>query len=154
MKLNLRPKSVARRQELERRRPFLIGAAALFILGLLAWAAYYAAAADVIRDRTERIQQKVDKLRTTETALGTLRQRIASLDSLATPLIAAINDRGFWPQIIEDLNARLPKEDIWITELVATSGGKPLGDSDLAHDSRGNAAHGCAHAVAPRIGAS
>lgn len=131
VKLNLRPKSVARRQELERRRPFLMGAAALFILGLLAWAAYYAAAADVIRHRTIGIQQKVDKLRTTETALVKLRQRIASLDSLATPLIAAINDRGFWPQIIEELNARMPKEDIWITELVATSGGKPLGDSDL-----------------------
>lgn len=130
IKLNLRPKSVARRQELERRRPLLIGAAALFILGLLAWAAYYAVAADVIRHRAERIQQKVDKLRTSETALVKLRQRIASLDSLAGPLIAAINDRGFWPQIIEDLNARLPKEDIWITELVATSGGKPLGDSD------------------------
>lgn len=130
IKLNLRPKSVARRQELERRRPLLIGAAALFILGLLAWAAYYAVAADVIRHRAERIQQKVDKLRTSETALIKLRQRIASLDRLAGPLIAAINDRGFWPQIIEDLNARLPKEDIWITELVATSGGKPLGDSD------------------------
>ena len=36
---------------------------------------------------------------------------------------------AFGRQIIEDLNARLPKEDIWITELVATSGGKPLGRS-------------------------
>jgi type IV pilus assembly protein PilM len=131
IKLNLRPEGVARRQELERRRPLLIAAAALFILGLLAWGAYYAVAANVVRHRAERIQQKVDTLRTTETALAKLRQRIASLDSLAVPLIAAINDRGFWPQIIEDLNARLPKEDIWITELVATSGGKPLGDSDL-----------------------
>jgi Tfp pilus assembly protein PilN len=42
-------------------------------------------------------------------------------------LIAAINDRSFWPEVLEDLNARLPKEFIWITELVATSGGKPLG---------------------------
>ena len=131
IKLNLCPKSVARRQEWERRRPFLIGAAAFFILGLLAWGAYYAAAADVIQDRAERLQQEVDKLRTTEAALVKLRQRIASLDSQAVPLIAAINDRGFWPQIIEDLNARLPKKDIWITELVATSGGKPLGDSDV-----------------------
>jgi hypothetical protein len=29
--------------------------------------------------------------------------------------------------LIEDLNERLPKENIWITELVATSGGKPIG---------------------------
>ena len=51
------------------------------------------------------------------------------LDNVATPLIAAINDRSFWPQVIEELNARLPKEDIWISELVATSGGQPLADA-------------------------
>jgi len=131
IKLNLRPKSVVRRQETEKRRPYLIGAAAFFILGFLAWTAYYAVAADVIINRTERIQQKVDKLRATETALVRLRQQTAALDNLAEPLIRAINDRGFWPQIIEDLNARLPKENIWITELIATSHGKPLDDSDM-----------------------
>src|SRR4029077_16787162 len=43
------------------------------------------------------------------------------------PLVSAINDRFFWVEILEDLNARLPKEDIWITELVPISGGKPVG---------------------------
>jgi type IV pilus assembly protein PilM len=130
IKLNLRPTSVVRRQEWEKRRPFLIGAAALFILGLLCWGAYYTRAARVIRQGTEGIQEQVGRLKTTETALVQLRQRVAALDSVAAPLIAAINDRGFWPQIIEDLNVRLPKEDIWITELVATSGGKPLSASE------------------------
>lgn len=130
IKLNLRPGSVVRRQEWEKRRPFLVGAAALFILSLFCWGAYYTRAALVIRQSTEGIQEKVVKLRATEPALVQLSQRIAGLDSLAAPLISAINDRGFWPQLIEDLNARLPKEDIWITELVATSGGIPLGPSD------------------------
>ena len=49
MELNLRPASVVRRQELEKRRPFLVAAAACFILGLLGWGAYYARAAQVIR---------------------------------------------------------------------------------------------------------
>lgn len=131
MELNLRPKSVVRRQEWEKRRPFLIGAAALFILGLVGWAAYYTHAARVIQASTEGIQERIDKLKATEIALDPLRQRIAALDSLAAPLVGEINDRGFWPQIIEDLNARLPKKDIWITELVGTSNGKPLGLSDL-----------------------
>jgi hypothetical protein len=43
------------------------------------------------------------------------------------PLTAAINDPFFWIEIQEDLNARLPKEDIWITELIPISGGKPIG---------------------------
>ncbi|PYI70053.1 MAG: hypothetical protein DMF08_12495, partial [Verrucomicrobia bacterium] len=48
----------------------------------------------------------------------------------ATPLITAVNDRNFWPQLLEQLNSRLPESDIWITELAATSGGKLLGASE------------------------
>jgi len=129
MKLNLRPNSVVRRHEFDQRRPFLLGAMALFLLGLLGWGSYYMRAAHVIRQRTEEIRQEVDPLSATETALVRLRQQTTALDLFATPLVAAINDRGFWPQIIEDLNARLPREDIWITELAGTSGGKPLGPS-------------------------
>jgi len=41
-----------------------------------------------------------------------------------------VNDRNFWPQLLEQLNSRLPESDIWITELAATSGGKLLGVSE------------------------
>ena len=61
-----------------------------------------------------------------ESQVNEVRKETAALDSLSTPLVEAINDRSFWPQIVEELNARLPPEDIWITELVATSAGTPL----------------------------
>jgi type IV pilus assembly protein PilM len=127
MELNLRPASVVRRQELEKRRPFFIVAAACLVLALIGWGAYYKRAAQVTRRSTERLQEKIDMMRAADAQLGKLRKQAASLDSVATPLIAAVNDRSFWVEIIEDLNVRLPKEDIWITELVATSGGKPVG---------------------------
>ena len=127
MELNLRPAKVARRNELEKRRPFFVAAAACFILALLGWSGYYARAAQVMRHSTAQLQQKIDIMRAAEAQLGTLRKQTMSLDGAATPLIAAINDRSFWPEILEDLNARLPKEDIWITELMPMSGGKPIG---------------------------
>jgi type IV pilus assembly protein PilM len=127
MELNLRPASVVRRQQLEKRRPFFILAAACCILALLGWSLYYARGAHVTQRATERIQEKVDTMRAAEAQLDKLKKQVASLDSLATPLIEAINDRSFWLEIIEDLNARLPKEDIWITELIPTAGGKPIG---------------------------
>jgi type IV pilus assembly protein PilM len=130
MELNLRPASVVRRQELEKRRPFLIAATACFILGLLGWGAYYARAVQVIRHSAEKIQEKVVAMKRIESQVNEVHKQTAALDSMAAPLIAAINDRGFWPRIIEDLNARLPKEDIWITELAATSGGIPFDPPD------------------------
>ena len=127
MELNLLPASVGRRQELERRRPFFIAAAACVVLAMLGWSVYYARAAGVTRETARAVQQKNASMRGAEAQLDKLKKQVTSLDSVATPLVTAINDRDFWPQILEDLNARLPEADIWITEFGATSGGKLLG---------------------------
>ncbi len=127
MELNLLPASVVRRQELEKRRPFFIAAAACILLALLGWSAYYTRAANVVQQTAQVMRQKNGTMVVAEAQLDKLKKQITALDNVATPLIAAVNDRNFWPEILEDLNARLPEADIWITELAATSGGKLLG---------------------------
>jgi type IV pilus assembly protein PilM len=127
MKLNLLPASVVRRQDLEKRRPFFIAAAACILLALLGWSAYYTRAAQVAQQTAQEMRQKNDSMHGAEAQLDKLKRQITALDNIATPLITAVNDRNFWPQILEDLNTRLPEADIWITELAATSGGKLLG---------------------------
>jgi type IV pilus assembly protein PilM len=127
MELNLLPASVIQRQDLEKRRPFFIAAAACFLLALLGWSAYYTRAAYVAQQTAQAMRQKNDSMHVTEAQLDKLKKQITALDNVATPLITAMNDRNFWPQILEDLNMRLPEADIWITELAATSGGKLLG---------------------------
>src|SRR6266511_1056015 len=130
MELNLLPASVVRRQELEKRRPFFIAAAACILLALLGWSAYYTRAAQVAQQTAETLRQKKDTMRVAAGQLDKLKKQIPALDNTATPLITAVNDRNFWPQILEQLNSRLPQSDIWITELAATSGGRLLGVSE------------------------
>jgi type IV pilus assembly protein PilM len=130
MQLNIRPASVERQRRLEEKRPFFIAAAACVLLGLFGWTAYYAHAARVIRRTTERLESKVAVMQQMERQLSSVRQQTAALEDAAAPLIAAINDRSFWPLLLEDLNARLPKEDIWITEMAPTSAGKPVSAPD------------------------
>ena len=127
MQLNLLPASVVHRQELEKRRPFFIAAAACILLAVLGWSAYYTRAAHVAQLTAQAMRQKNDTMHVAEAQLDKLKKQITALDTVATPLITAVNDRNFWPQILEDLNTRLPEADIWITELAATSGGKLLG---------------------------
>jgi type IV pilus assembly protein PilM len=127
MQLNLRPASVVRRHELEKRRPFFMLAAACVVLGLLAWSAFYMRAAQATRGVTQRTQQKIDTMRAAEVKTDNFRKQIAVHDNVATPLTDAVNDRSFWVELLEELNARLPKAHIWITELIATSAGKPVG---------------------------
>src|SRR6266481_6773504 len=127
MKLNLLPATVVRRQDLEKRRPFFIAAAACILLALLGWSAYYTRAAQGAQQTAETMRQKNDSMHGAEAQHDKLKKQITALDNIATPLIAAVSDRNFWPQILEDLNTRLPQADIWITELAATSGGRLLG---------------------------
>jgi type IV pilus assembly protein PilM len=126
VELNLRPATVVRAQEVERRRPFLIAAAACFILALLGWGIYYAHGAGVLRASKEKVDAKVAMLRGFQAQLDTIRKEAGTLDNAATPLIDAIDARSFWPRLLEDLNTRLPKENIWITELIPLSNGKPI----------------------------
>jgi type IV pilus assembly protein PilM len=130
MELDLRPAIVVRRQELEKRRPSFIMAAAAVILALLGWGLYYTRAAQVARSAAKQIRNINAPMRAAETKIDNLRKQAASLDAIATPLATAINDRFFWVEILEDLNARLPKEDIWITELIPISAGKPIGEDE------------------------
>src|SRR5713101_2182999 len=127
MELNLPPAVVVRRQELEKRRPFFVMAAAGVILALLGWGFYYARAAQLARFGAAKITNINVPMQAAEARIDKLRKQAGSLDAVAAPVAAAINDRFFWTEILEDLNARLPKQDIWITELVSMSGGRPVG---------------------------
>ena len=129
MELNLRPASVVRRQRLAQRRPFFVLAGVCFILGLLGWAFYFMRVAQVEARVSDTLQIEVDRMRGVESRLAKLRKETAALDATATPLLSAISDRGAWLRIVDDLNARLPKENIWITELAPTSAGRILAET-------------------------
>ena len=126
MELNLRPASVLRAHEVERRRPFLIGAAACVIAALLGWSVFYLHAAGVLRTSKQQVDAKVGTLRGFQTRIDGIRKDATALDSLASPMVSAVDARSFWPQLLEDLNTRLPKENIWVTELIPLSNGKPV----------------------------
>lgn len=126
MELNLRPATVIRAHDVERRRPFLIGTAVCVMAALLGWSIFYLQAGGVLKETKQQMDAKVDKLKALQTKLDAIRKDATTLDNAADPLLAAINARSFWPQLLEDLNVRLPKENIWITELIPLSNGKPV----------------------------
>src|SRR4029077_9726269 len=79
-----------------------------------------------LRASKRQVDAKVDTLRGFQTRIDGIRKDATTLDSVASPLVNAVNARSFWPQLLEDLNQRLPKENIWITELIPLSNGKPV----------------------------
>jgi type IV pilus assembly protein PilM len=126
MELNLRPATVIRAREIERRRPFLIGTAGCMIAALLGWSVFYLHGSGVLRATKQQVDAKVEKLRGLQGKLDGIHKDATTLDNLALPLLNAVTARSFWPQLLEDLNARLPKENVWVTELIPLSNGKPV----------------------------
>ena len=151
MELNLRPASVIRAHEVERRRPFLIGAATCAIAALLGWSVFYMHAAGILSTVKEQMDAKVASLRGFQTRIDGIRKEATTLDGVASPLLEAVNARSFWPQLLEDLNARLPKENIWVTELIPLSNGKPVIGAVTARP--GAAANAAEPAATPITGA-
>src|SRR5437667_1411767 len=109
MKLNLLPASVVRRQDLEKRRPFFIAAAACILLALLGWSAFYTRAAQVAQQTAQTMRQKDDTMHVAETQLDKLKSKIAALDCGSQTINTARSDRNFGPQLLEQLNSRLPE---------------------------------------------
>src|SRR5213596_1939604 len=85
VELNLRPATVVRRHDLEKRRLFFVAAAACILLALLGWSAYYTRAAQVAQQTAQTMRQKNDSMRGPEAQLDKLKKQITALDHIATP---------------------------------------------------------------------
>src|SRR6184192_1752349 len=87
MELNLRPATVVRAHEVERRRPFLIGTAACVIAALLGWSIFYLHAGGVLRATKQQVDANVETLRGLQGKLDGIRKEATTLDSVASPLL-------------------------------------------------------------------
>jgi type IV pilus assembly protein PilM len=123
MEFNLRPISVVKRHQLAERRPFIILAGVSVILALLAWWLYYDHAASVTSQVVEQLKPRVNELKSFETKMNSARSEIKAQQETAEPLLTAVNERGYWVSVIEDINARLPRDLVWVTSFDAKAQG-------------------------------
>lgn len=115
MELNLRPPAVAQAQEMKKRQPYLVMAAACLLLTLAGWWLYYLQANKVQAEVLEGIQPQVSQLEGFENRFKAVRKEVANEQATAAPYIEALNERDFWVEVISELNRRLPPKGIWIT---------------------------------------
>ena len=121
MEMNLRPKKVIRRQELAKRRPYLILAGLAVLAVLAAWWQYYEHAAAVVAEAAEKVEQQSVPLKNYENKMNTARTEIKAEQDAVAPLLTAVDDRSYWVRVIDDIHERLPREFIWVTSFAAVS---------------------------------
>ena len=122
MELNLRPPSVVRARETSARIPCLVMAGVCLLAILAGWVCYFYQGAQVQNQVSEQLQAKISGLKEMEDRFNSIRATIKDKQQVVAPLIGAVEDREYWIRMIEDLNARLPDQWIWITSMELESG--------------------------------
>lgn len=126
VELDLPPASVVAAQKDARRLPALILAAACFVLALAGWWFLLQRSATVKEAALEQLNARVTQMQGFEAAMKKTRDGVTALQQREASMLAAAQDREFWVKVMSELNAKLPENFIWVTQLEPTQGGRPL----------------------------
>ncbi|MEO6786128.1 MAG: type IV pilus assembly protein PilM [Chthoniobacteraceae bacterium] len=130
MELNLRPVSVAKAEKRAAQRPYLIAAGVCALAAVAAWWQYYEHATTVTAEQTDALKEKSAPLKKLEDQMKAARSEVDKLAESAQPLVKIAHEREYWVDLLADLNQRIPKDFIWVTNLeIAAEGQKKEGEA-------------------------
>ncbi len=132
MELNLRPTSVIQAQKVAARRPYFVAAGICLLLTLLGWWLYFLQATTIQSNVLGALHQKAASMGNYEKRDNAIKAEITKSKENLAPLLQTVDDRQFWTRTLSALNEALPEKYVWITQLEATSGGKPVNVADPA----------------------
>ncbi len=120
IELELVPESLARARDLEKRKPALILALVGLLGAMAATAFFFYQAKSKTEARTAEISTEVADLDAVADRIRKLDERLATVQAEVRPYQQAMNDRVLWINVLNDLNASLPTDLIWLTTLAPT----------------------------------
>ncbi len=140
--IDLVPAVVEQTRAADRRKPFLIGAAALFLAGVGTWAVYQMVAAGAAEDKNRTMTESKETLEPLAGDILTLMKTQEALQAVATSFTSAEADHAFWPDLLSELTGALASDAVWITDLEPLSGFNPLVEETKAPATGAQAANG------------
>ena len=117
MELDLAPNTVKAAKDVGAKKPRLFIAAACLLAGLASIYIYNSKAAGAIGRETAKYQSEVDKLIKYDTQIKDQEKRQKVEEARADYLRTVINERTFWVNLMNSLNAQFSDEKIWITQI-------------------------------------
>jgi hypothetical protein len=125
VEINLRPQSVVREQDLDKRKPFLVLASLCIIASLGAWWYFVNRSADITQEQLDSVTAEASRLEQVANQFAGVDAENKALQETAAPLILTVAERAIWANVVDELATRLPAYNIWVTNLQPLSQGKP-----------------------------
>ncbi|MBT8037583.1 MAG: type IV pilus assembly protein PilM [Verrucomicrobiae bacterium] len=116
LEIDLVPDAVSRERETERRKPFLLAASILLLLGLAVWAWSNVSRKGQAEDAVVGMQGKVDERQRYAKPLKDLSKDEAKLDAMAKQLIDGQSSRIVWVDVWDDLAHHFASDVVWLVD--------------------------------------
>ncbi len=128
IEVNLLPKSMRKRQDAARKRPYLVGAAVASLFLPLCWWGYTVQSVGGKKDQIEVLESEIKKLTEFKNQVQTAQSQFDAHQTKVNKLVALIYPRYLWIPILQLLNENLETvtDDIQITSLAPVFSETPV----------------------------
>ncbi len=130
--IDLVPGIVEKSRAADRRKPFLIGAAAVLLLGVLGWAVFQNLAASGAKEFGNRMEDQRASLKQPKEEIDQLLKSEAVLNKTASGFTSAESDHAFWMDLLGEVRGAFASEAVWVVDLEPLSGYDPLAENQTA----------------------
>jgi len=114
--IDLVPTKVQATRTADKQKPFFIGAAALFLGGLAVWGLMTTLAGAKAKEKAEGLAEQKQKLEGTYDEVQAQFKKEDQLVDLATQYTSTEQDRSFWLDLLQELQAGFASDAVWITD--------------------------------------
>lgn len=130
--IDLVPAAVEQVRDADRRKPYLIAAAAVLVTGFGLWALFSQLGAAGAADEARTMTEVKDELAPHAKKITTLLKKEESLNEVATAYTDIQDDHTQWFNLIGEIREAFASEYVWLTEMTPVYGYNPLPPKDAA----------------------
>ncbi|MDB6078369.1 MAG: cell division protein FtsA [Akkermansiaceae bacterium] len=123
--IDLVPSKVQASRDADKRKPFLIGASALFLVGLAAFAGLTWVAASKATQNAKELSDQEAVLTESQAPMEVALKKQDQLVAIAKQYTGAEADRTFWLDALQELKASFSSDSAWIVEMEPLVGYNP-----------------------------
>lgn len=129
--IDLVPAVVEQARAADRRKPFLIGAAALVLLGAAGWAGLQYLASENANKKLQSLTETNEQLNPIADQIRGLLKQEDGIRKVASGFVAAEDDHAYWYDLLSEVRGAFASDAVWITDLEPLNGYNPLADTKV-----------------------
>ncbi len=126
--IDLVPLAVEQARAADRRKPFLIGAAAVLVAGVALWAIFQSVAASKANEKATTMEESRDTLAPLKADIEKLLKKEDDLGLIAKGFTDAESAHVYWLDLISELSGGFASDAVWLTDFDPLVGYNPLAE--------------------------